>query len=170
MPTAARDTLQQALSHARSGNLAEAEELCEDLLAQPAVDPEARHLLGVIRNIQCRYAEAEPLLRQAVAEHPAIAKYHSNLGNALRGLERLAEAEACYRRALTLDPALDDARVNLAKLLHTTRQWDEAIVEYRQPDNAQSQGYWLASQPGLLASIHQSDRRGGGSRGGGPEA
>ncbi|MGA7948801.1 MAG: sulfotransferase [Thiobacillaceae bacterium] len=132
MPTAARDTLQQALSHARSGNLAEAEELCEDLLAQPVVDPEAPHLLGVIRNIQCRYAEAEPLLRRAVAEHPAIAKYHSNLGNALRGLERLAEAEACYRWALTLDPALDDARVNLAKLLHTTRQWEEAIVEYMQ--------------------------------------
>jgi tetratricopeptide (TPR) repeat protein len=126
------DTLQSALSHARSGNLAEAEKLCEHLLAQTAVEPETRHLLGVIRNIQSRYAEAEPLLRQAVAEQPVIAKYHSNLGNALRGLERIEEAEACYRRALALDPTLDDARVNLAELLYDTKRWDEAIAEYQQ--------------------------------------
>ena len=132
MSPAASDTLQSALAHARSGNLAEAEKLCENLLAQPAVEPEARHLLGVIRNIQLRYAEAEPLLRQAVAEQPAIAKYHSNLGNALRGLERLDEAEACYRQALALDPSFVDARANLAKLLYGLKRWDEAIAEFRQ--------------------------------------
>lgn len=132
MPTIPHDPLQQALTHARSGNLAEAEKLCDQLLAQANSDPEARHLLGVIRNLQGRYAEAEPLLRQAVAERPGVAKYHSNLGNALRGLERLDEAEASYRRALALDPGFDDARANLAKLLYFTNCWDEAIDEYRQ--------------------------------------
>src|ERR1700690_3732345 len=71
MSSTLSDTLQSASAHARSGNLAEAEKLCENLLARPTVEPEARHLLGVIRNIQLRYAEAEPLLRQAVAEQPA---------------------------------------------------------------------------------------------------
>jgi tetratricopeptide (TPR) repeat protein len=124
--------LQSALTHARSGRLADAEKLCGQLLAQPIGDPEARHLLGVIRNIQGRHAEAEALLRQALTERPAIAKYHSNLGNALRGLERLDEAEACYRHALALDPAFDDARANLAKLLYAMKRWDEAIAEYQQ--------------------------------------
>ncbi|HYP67707.1 MAG TPA: sulfotransferase [Thiobacillaceae bacterium] len=132
MSSTPSDTLQSALAHARSGNLAEAETLCLQLLAQPVVESEARHLLGVIRNIQGRYAEAEALLRQAVAEQPAVAKYRSNLGNALRGLERLDEAEVCYRQALTFDPGFVDARANLAKLLYATNRWDEAIAEYRQ--------------------------------------
>jgi tetratricopeptide (TPR) repeat protein len=132
MPSTSPDILQSALSHARSGNLAEAEKLCQHLLALPVVESEARHLLGVIRNIQGRYGEAEPLLRQAVAEQTAIAKYHSNLGNALHGLERFEEAETCYRRALALDPGFDDARLNLAKLLYATQRWDEAITQYQQ--------------------------------------
>jgi tetratricopeptide (TPR) repeat protein len=132
MPTTTPDTLQQALTHARLGRLAEAEELCGHLLAQPVVESETRHLLGVIRNIQGRYAEAEPLLRQAAAEQPAIAKYHSNLGNALRGLQRFEEAESCYRRALAIDPAFDDARSNLAQILYVQKRWDDAITEYRQ--------------------------------------
>jgi Flp pilus assembly protein TadD len=132
MSSTLSDTLQSASAHARSGNLAEAEKLCENLLVQPTVEPEARHLLGVIRNIQRRYAEAEPLLRQAVAEQPAIAKYQSNLGNALRGLERLDEAEVCYRQALALDAGFDDARANLAKLLYATNRWDEAVSQYQQ--------------------------------------
>jgi hypothetical protein len=37
------DTLQLALTHARSGNLAEAEKLCEDLLAQATVETETRY-------------------------------------------------------------------------------------------------------------------------------
>jgi tetratricopeptide (TPR) repeat protein len=126
------EALQSALAHARSGNLVDAEQICNQLLAQPDPEVDALHLLGVIRNIQGRYADAESLLRQAVTAQPDIAKYHSNLANALRGLERLDEAEACYRQALALDPAFDDARTNLAKLLHALNRWDEAIAEYRQ--------------------------------------
>lgn len=124
------DELQNALLHARSGQFADAERICTQLLAQPAPEAEAFHLLGVIRNIQGRFGEAAALLRQAIVAQPGIAKYHSNLGNALLGLERPEEAEACYRQALALDPAFDDARANLAKLLHTLNRWDEAIAEY----------------------------------------
>ena len=150
------DTLQTALAHARSGNLGDAETLCEHLLAQPDAETEARHLLGVIRNIQGRHAEAEPLLRGAVAEQPGIAKYHSNLGNALRGLERFDEAEACYRQALALDPAFDDARVNLAKLLYAMNRWDEAIAEYQRliRDNPQD----TASHASLAYALQSANR------------
>jgi tetratricopeptide (TPR) repeat protein len=125
------DDLQTALNHARAGNLDDAERLCEILLQQAHVEAETRHLLGVIHTIQCRYADAEPLLRQAVAESPSTAKYCSSFGNALRDLQRFEEAEHCYRQALALDSGFDDARFNLAKLLHTVQRNDEAIVEYR---------------------------------------
>lgn len=130
MSATSPDILQSALAHARSGNLADAGKLCEHLLAQPHPDAEAFHLLGVLRNIQGRYSEAEPLLRQAVARQPGIAKYHSNLANTLRGLERPEEAEASYRRALALDPDFGDARANLARLLHDMNRWDAAVTEY----------------------------------------
>ncbi|WP_324780305.1 tetratricopeptide repeat-containing sulfotransferase family protein [Thiobacillus sedimenti] len=130
MPTTSPDGLQSALAHARAGNLANAERICTQLLAQPDPQADAFHLLGVIRNIQGRYSEAEPLLGQAIAQQPGIAKYHSNLANALRGLERPEEAEASYRKALALDPDFDDARVNLARLLHAMNRWDAAVAEY----------------------------------------
>jgi tetratricopeptide (TPR) repeat protein len=156
MSSAINDTLQQALTHARSGNLAEAEKLCEHLLAQPVVESEGRHLLGVIRNIQNRFAEAEPLLSQAVAEQPAIAKHHSSLGNAQWGLGRIEDAELSYRRALALDPGFDDARVNLAKLLHVVDDRDAAIAEYQQliRNNPQNVTYYP-----VLAFLLESTNR-----------
>ena len=130
LSAAPHDILKAALTHARSGNFADAAVLCEHLLAQGDPDAEAFHLLGVLRNIQGRHAEAEPLLRQAIARQPGTAKYHSNLANALRGLERPDEAEASYRRALALDPEFDDACANLARLLLDLSRWDAAIAEY----------------------------------------
>jgi Putative Zn-dependent protease, contains TPR repeats len=152
------DDLQTALAYARAGKLVDAERMCERLIRQPAVAPETRHLLGVIYTIQNRCIEAEPLLRQASAESPSIAKYHSSLGNALRGLHRLEDAEMCYRRALALDPGFTDARVNLAKLLHAVQGSDEAIAEYRRvlhdrPDDLDV----LASLAFLLESSGQRD-------------
>ncbi|MGA7179157.1 MAG: sulfotransferase [Thiobacillaceae bacterium] len=156
MPSTPSSILQAALDHARSGNLAEAERLSERLLAQANVEAGARHLLGVIRNIQGRYAEAEPLLRQAIAEQPAIAKYHSNLGNALRGLERLDEAEASYRTALALDPQFSDARANLANLLYAMQRWDETIAEYQQLIRSNPQD--AASHASLAYLLQASNR------------
>ena len=156
MSSTPSNPLQSALAHARSGNLADAERLCEHLLAQPKPEAETCHLLGVIRNIQGRYAEAESLLRQAVTGQPGIAKYHSNLGNSLRGQERIEEAEARYRQALALDPAFDDARVNLAKLLFAMNRWDEAIAEYRHLIRSNPQD--AASHAGLAYALQSGNR------------
>jgi tetratricopeptide (TPR) repeat protein len=123
--------LQSAVDLARTGNLAESEKLCRELLGEPGSKNGAMHLLGVIRNIQSRHAEAVGFLRDAIAEQPGIAKFHSNLGNALRGLGRLDEAEGAYRQALALDPRFGDAHANLAHLLQATWRRDEAIEEYR---------------------------------------
>jgi Flp pilus assembly protein TadD len=156
MSSTISEALQQALNLAQSGNLAEAELVCEQLLTQPVIESETHHLLGVIYNIQGRYSEAETLLRKAIAEQPTIAKYHSNLGNALRGLERLDEAEVCYRQALALDAGFDDARANLAKLLYGMKRWDEAVAEYQQliRDNPQD-----AASHASLAFLLESGNR-----------
>ena len=166
MPFESR-TLQSAVDLARTGNLADSEKLCRELLGQPGPKGGAMHLLGVICNIQGRYAEAVGLLRDAIAEQPGIAKFHSNLGNALRGLGRFDEAEAAYRQALSLDPRFGDAHANLAHLLQATRRRDEAIEEYRRAIEVNPQDTTsLAGLAFLLQSAHPLAEAGEGAAAG----
>ena len=107
-------------------------------------DPTARLLneLGVLLQAKARYAEAEPLLRRALAideasfggAHPRVAIDLNNLAQLLQATNRLVEAEPLMRRALAIDEAsFGDAhpRVairlnNLAQLLQATNRLAEA--------------------------------------------
>jgi carboxypeptidase family protein/tetratricopeptide repeat protein len=73
--------------------------------------PEALFLLAELENDQHRYAEAEPLARQAVALDEASWHGHFELARALVGLNRGEEAEASAVRARDLKP--DNAAVYL---------------------------------------------------------
>jgi Flp pilus assembly protein TadD len=76
--------------------------------------------------------EAERLLRQALAQHPATAEIHVNLGNLLARLEREDEAESHYRAALALDARNTAARCNLAVLHAAQKRAAEAEAGFRQ--------------------------------------
>lgn len=94
-----------------------------------------------------RYAEAEPLCRQAIAldekvlgpNHPRVAARLSNLAVLLRATARVSEAETLYRRAIQIDeesqgpdhPELAVHINNLAVLLHGARRLAEAEPLYR---------------------------------------
>ena len=89
-----------------------------------------------------RYAEAEPLLRRALAideasfgpDHPSVATDLNNLAQLLQDTNRLAEAEPLLRRALAIDEASfgpDHPNVardlnNLASLLKATNRLADA--------------------------------------------
>jgi hypothetical protein len=89
-----------------------------------------------------RHAEAEPLLREALAtteralgrDHPMVAVRLSNLAGVLRDTGRFAEAEPLMReavaageRALGRDhPDVAVGLNNLARLLHATDRFAEA--------------------------------------------
>ena len=93
------------------------------------------------------YAEAEPLMRRALAigeaglgpDHPSVATSLGNLAGLLRATGRLAEAEPLYRRALAIGEASlgpDHPRVatslgNLGGLLRDTGRLAEAEPLYR---------------------------------------
>jgi hypothetical protein len=80
-----------------------------------------------------RFAEAEPLMRRALAileaalgsEHPEVATRLNNLAGLLKATNRFAEAEPLMRRALAiLEASLGDdhpsttvVRANLARML-----------------------------------------------------
>jgi len=107
-------------------------------------DPTARLMnqLGLLLNAKALHAEAEPLLRRALAigeeslgpDHSEIAIRASNLAILLQDTNRLAEAEPLMRRALAIyekdfgldHPAVSTHLSNLAQLLYTTNRLDEA--------------------------------------------
>ncbi|MBK8338332.1 MAG: tetratricopeptide repeat protein [Sterolibacteriaceae bacterium] len=98
--------------------------------------------LGLLLFVGARYAEAEPLMRRALAidqasfgdDHPKVATHLNNLAGLLQDTNRLAEAEPLMRRALAIDEAsfgAEHPRVvidlnNLAALLQATNRLAEA--------------------------------------------
>ncbi len=135
-----------------------------DVRSWPALDPLAPHALTVARRAdeaeiaeptvelfnelallfqaRARYAEAEPLLRRALAiaeaiygpDHPEVAICLNNLALLLEEMNRSGEAEPLYRRALaigetSLGPDHPDVATrlnNLAVLLRATDRAAEA--------------------------------------------
>ena len=70
-------------------------------------------------------------LLQQWPDHPDVAVYHYNLGQAL-GLEgRLRDAEAHYREALRRRPDYAKAHYNLGGVLEATKRTQEALGHYR---------------------------------------
>jgi tetratricopeptide (TPR) repeat protein len=136
-----------------------------DVRTWPALDPLAPHALalasradaagiaeptgrlysdlGTLSYAKARSAEAEPLMRRALAideasygpDHPRVAIDLNNLAQLLQDTNRLDEAEPLMRRALAIDEASygpDHPRVaidlnNLAQLLRATNRVEEAV-------------------------------------------
>ncbi len=136
----------------------------DDLRNWPALDPLTPHALAVARAadeadiaeptgrlfndlgsllmVQGRYAEAEPLIRRALAideqgygpDHPKVGRDLNNLANLLQNRNRLAEAEPLYRRALAINetsfgpnhPIVAIGLNNLAQLFQDTHRLAEA--------------------------------------------
>ncbi|MGP0092687.1 MAG: tetratricopeptide repeat protein [Xanthobacteraceae bacterium] len=99
-------------------------------------------MLALLFDAKARLAEAEPLMRRALAigeanygpDHPAVALRLNNLATLLQATNRLAEAEPLMRRALAIDeasygpdhPAVATDLNNLAQLLQDTNRPAEA--------------------------------------------
>ncbi|WP_300332660.1 tetratricopeptide repeat protein [Accumulibacter sp.] len=112
--------------------------------AAALAEPTGRLLnqLGLLLLANARYAEAEPLLRRALAiaearlgrAHPNVAATLINLGQLLKATDRRSEAEPLMRRALAIDeaslgsehPTVASDLNNLAQLLKETNRLSEA--------------------------------------------
>jgi len=124
-------TLAKAVSLHQSGRLAEAEAIYRALLE---IDPwldDAAYLLGVVLAQTDRPAEAERLVRDAIARQ-ATADRLASLGAICRTLEKPAEAEAAYRQALEMQPDHGGALFNHGNLLLAQDRLDDAARRFAQ--------------------------------------
>src|SRR5438067_13191831 len=110
------DELSSAIELHRAGRLREAAAVYERLLAERPDEPEALHLLGVLRHQLGDHARAVELIGRAVALQPNVARYHANLAETYRALGQFDRAMGCCRGALHLTPnyAVANSNVGLA--------------------------------------------------------
>src|SRR5437763_11191675 len=93
-----------AIEFHRTGMLTEAERLYAQVLQGKPRQPQAQHLLGVLRAQQGRLAEAIELVGSAVRSDPSCAPAVSDLGLILDKLDRHEEALAIFDKALAIAP------------------------------------------------------------------
>jgi tetratricopeptide (TPR) repeat protein len=124
-------SLREALSLQRQGELREAEKIYSRVLKSAPDNFDALNLLAGIKLRQGRFGEAERLLRAAVKANPRAAAGWSNLGQALHALKRAPEALECLDRARALAPddvAIVNQRANVLLSLQRPR---DALAEFQ---------------------------------------
>ncbi len=128
-------TVQQAIDLAiqrcRSGQFAEAEALCRQILSRDPNEPGALHLLGMIAHRAGNSAAAIDLIRRAIAINPSTPIYYQDLGIVLADSGQLDQAIQSLTRAVELQPQLPQAHYNRAYALEKVNRWDEALTSYQ---------------------------------------
>jgi tetratricopeptide (TPR) repeat protein len=113
------------------GQLASAAQLYQKVLAQEEANPDALHLLGVLRHQQGEHGRAVELIGRAVACRPSVAVFHSNLAEAYRALGQLDRAVGCCRTALRLQPNFPEATINLGLAQRDQGKLEAAIAQFQ---------------------------------------
>jgi protein O-GlcNAc transferase len=135
---------QRAVASHRAGNVADAERLCEALVAARPDHFDALHLLGVIATQRRRYDHAHRLFDRALAIDPRSAEANANHASVLNALRRFDEALACADRALAGAPHHPEAHYNRGLALQCLQRLDDALASY---DKA------LAIRPDFVAAL-----------------
>ncbi|HEX9465847.1 MAG TPA: tetratricopeptide repeat protein [Alphaproteobacteria bacterium] len=130
-PVDSRQTLSDALRQHQAGRLAEAEASYRVVLKDDPANPDALHLLGVLRHQQGDSAAAESLIRQAIAINPNAPMFHNNMGKTLAEKGDRPGALASYRRAIELAPDYAEAHYNHGVCLQADGDYVAAEAAYR---------------------------------------
>lgn len=107
--------LQAATSSHGAGELARAAKLYEQVLRLSPADPNALHLLGLVRHQQGAHTEGAAYIRRAVEIVPNNPVLRNNLGDALRRAGKPLEGPPSnsYRRLAPCAPITAGAHLNL---------------------------------------------------------
>ena len=124
--------LQQALADHQAGRLHAAEAGYQTILADQPSQPDALHLLGVLRAQSGDRETALDLIAKAVNLAPGRADIRANLGKVLLDLDRVAAALECYQSALSVAPGDLQCLNGLGQALRRSGRCDEAIAVYRE--------------------------------------
>jgi predicted O-linked N-acetylglucosamine transferase (SPINDLY family) len=129
----------------QTGNLSQAESICQQILQQQPDSTEALHMLGTIAHQVGKLSEAIAYYQQLIALMPDYAEIYYRLGSALHSSGKLSEAIAYYQHAIALKPDYADAYYDLGNALKEQGDLNAAIEHYQQaialnPNDAEARG------------------------------
>lgn len=130
LPMSVDDLFKKGLHLHQQGLLSEAKGFYDKCLQLNTEHADSLHLLGVIATQSGRCDLAIQLISKAISVDDSVAVYHSNLGNAFRGMGKLDNAWFAYENAIRLDPGLADAQFNLGVTASDLGRWSESLVAY----------------------------------------
>ena len=125
------DQLTRGMQLLKSGQLADAEQIFLNVLAQDAENTQARFALGIACYQSDRLNDAEQHLAETVARNPDFLPAYNNLALVHKALGNPGRAMATLRRALEIQPGYVDARYNLALLQEENGDRAGAIQSYQ---------------------------------------
>lgn len=108
--------LKQAMDHQLARRFSEAEAIYLEILKDNPDQPDAVHLLGLIRMEQDRDEEAVELMEKALVLFPNAPHFHHNIAGVYRRMGRLDQAEQQFREAIELKPDYGEAYQGLAEM------------------------------------------------------
>ena len=111
-------------------NLAEAEQLCLQIIAAVPASFPATQLLGAIRTSQGRHTEALALIGDALTINPQAVSALLNYGNVLVALGRDEDALGYCDRVLAIEPGHPGALYNRGNVLLRLKRFDAALDSY----------------------------------------
>jgi tetratricopeptide (TPR) repeat protein len=121
-------TLNRAVSAFKSGQLVEAERLCQLIVTVQPYFFDARHLLALVQSLLGKKEMALASYDRALQIRPNYAEAHSNRGGTLHELGRFDEALESFDRALKARPDYAEALHNRGLVLHALKRFDEALA------------------------------------------
>jgi len=130
MPTY-REIMDAAWGLYRAGDPPGAERAYERAVEAEPSAAEAWYLLGAMRQVQAKFAEAEDATRRALQFRPDHADALSNLGLLLLTRGEPAEAVSCFREVLRLRPDHADALSNLGNAFQSLGEPEQSLDCYR---------------------------------------
>lgn len=125
------EVLKRAVELHKAGQLREAEQLYNNVIAREPRQATAIHLLGVIAHQTGHNESAVDLISKALSITPEMAAAENNLGLSLRDLGRLEEACQSYQRAIILSPDDSTAHFNNGIALSELGRLEESVISYQ---------------------------------------
>jgi tetratricopeptide (TPR) repeat protein len=155
------EALAQAVQFYQAGNLAQAEQVCKQILATDPSHADAWCYLGAICLSGGRLEEAVAAYQRASQLRPQHALAHNDLGVALAQQGKLDQAVAHLRQAIQYQPRYAEAYNNLGIVLAQQGKLTAAVNSYQQalqikPDYAEAHsnlGLVLASLGQLAEAV-----------------
>ena len=125
------ETLRRAFERFNARDLEGAARLCGEILKQAPRNPDALHLLGVMRLMNGDARAAASLIGQALESNSQDPAMHENFGLACLAMQDFARAESAFRKALSLGAAHGLLYMRLGLALGSQGRLAEAVSALR---------------------------------------